>query len=349
MLPCRPSRRVLITVLCLLWLGIASTPALAGGYDDKDLSLRFPAAFSRFASYGDVAGVGGASAGSMWSSSVNPASLAWKPIPGDLHLSLSPQYSGLYFREGTRLDLFSEALTWDAGDYGTFQPGIAQLRSNTRTTRQGLDFGMNMDYGQLQWAKRFGEDWAFGGGFNVSKSETRFDLGPVDISDSSSETYGLRVGALHRLADKWLGGVVFDYAFSPSRTTLYDFMGLGIGNTRIRDTTHQFVLRPGLSWEYQKDSSVYADYQLGSFSNDTGSLLVNRFLWGVDHKLAEGVFVRGGTALDTKGNASWTCGLGIYPTDRFSIDLAYQDNMFPELTPEFGRSRTLTLSLSFTF
>ena len=34
---------------------------------------------------------------------------------------------------------------------------------------------------------------------------------------------------------------------------------------------------------------------------------------------------------------------------QIKIDLAYQDNMFPELEVEFGRSRTLTVSVSLVF
>ena len=138
---------------------------------------------------------------------------------------------------------------------------------------------------------------------------------------------------------------MFDYAFSRDRTTMF----LGPPNPRIKDTTQQFIFRPGLSYEYLPDSTIYADYQFGAFLNDTGRLDVHRFMIGVDHCVAKGFFVRAGVALDTHGNASWTTGLGIYPSDRVSIDLAYQDNMFPELGPDFGRSRTLTISVSVSF
>jgi len=64
--------------------------AYADGLDNKDFSLRFPAALSRFSSYADVAATGGASAGSKWQSSVNPAATAWQSIPGSYHLLLNP-------------------------------------------------------------------------------------------------------------------------------------------------------------------------------------------------------------------------------------------------------------------
>ena len=338
-------------------LVLAAGVARAGEWDDKSLSLRLPAAMSRFATYSDVAGVGGASAGSKWSSSINPASVDWLPIKTDLHMAFSPQYTNLHFARDLSLNVAAEAFTWNVGDLGTFQPSLAQIRSNTGTTRQGLDFQIDMDMVQVQWAKKVSDDWAFGANFSYTKSKSEFDLAPVPgvdlapvpVSDTVSETYGFRFGALNRMADKLLGGVVFDYAFTPSRTTMHDFLGLGIGDTRTTDMGHQFILRPGLSYEYLKDSIVYADYQYGVFRDGTGSLAVNRFYAGVDHSICKWLFVRAGAALDTKGNVAWTTGLGLYPCDRFSIDIAYQNDMFPELKPEFGRSRTLTISVSISF
>lgn len=337
-------------------LALATTAALtaraAGApedFDDKPLSLRLPAALTRFASYADVAAAGGASAASKWSSSMNPASVGWESLPGGARLSLSPQYYNLEFDEGTRFHVTAEALVVDAARLGTFQPSLAQVRSNRKTTRQGLDFRFDMDYVQVQWGKRLSDDTAVGANFNFAKAKSQFDLGQLPVSDSVSETYGFRFGALHRLAERWLAGVVFDYGFTPSRTTLYDFMGLGTGDMHVDDTAHQYVLRPGVSYEYLKESFLYADYQFGTFLDDTGRLVVHRFYLGADHRIVKGLFVRGGAALDTRGNASWTTGLGIYPCDRFSIDMGFQDNMFPELEPDLGRSRGWMISLSISF
>lgn len=339
-----------------LWLALATIGALAAraagapeDFDDKPLSLRLPAALTRFASYADVAAAGGASAASKWSSSVNPASVGWEPLPEGARLALSPQYYNLAFDEGTRLHVMAEALVVDAARLGTFQPSLAQVRSNRKTTRQGLDFRFDMDYVQVQWGKRLSDDTAVGANFNFAKAKSQFDLGQLPVSDSVSETYGFRFGALHQLAERWLAAVVFDCAFAPSRTTLYDFMQLGTGNVHVDDTASQYVLRPGVSYEYLKESFFYADYQFGRFADDTGRLVVHRFYLGADHRIVKGLFVRGGAALDTRGNASWTTGLGIYPCDRFSIDMAFQDNMFPELEPDLGRSRGWTISVSISF
>jgi len=341
----RPVAQLAIVIMALA----AAQASLAEDLDEKSLSLRMPAAMSRFAPYADVAGVGGASAGSKWSSSVNPASVAWQPVPGDLHLSLSPQYSQVHFANDTTLHVAAEALVWDMGEWGTIQPSLAQIRSNRKEILQGPDFRMDLDMVQLQWAKKVNPDWSLGANFNFSKSQTQFDLDPAPVSKTNGETYGLRLGSLNRIAEGLLAGVVFDYAASPSRTTLYDFQGLGIGNTTVRDTGQQFILRPGLSYEYWKDCAVYADYQVGTFRDRSGSLTVNRFYVGAEHSVFKGVYLRGGVALDTSGKAAWTTGFGFSPTERFSVDVAYQDNMFSELGRELGRSRTLTVSVGFSF
>jgi len=325
--------------------------ASADDISEEALSLRLPAALTRFAPYGDVAGIGGASAGSKWSTSVNPASVAWE---GDLRLSVTPQYSNVHFDEHLSLHVAAESVTADLDGFGRIQPSLAQVRSTKSTTRQGLDFRLDMDLVQVQWATKVDDDTAVGANFNFTKARQQYDLGSTAVSDSDSETYGWRFGVLRRLCNdlaggRLLGGLVFDYAFSPSRTTMYDFLNLGIGNQRTKDTVHQFVLRPGVSWEYKKDSAVYADYLFGSFHDDTGRLRVHRFMVGVDHEVIDGLFARGGVTMDTHGNTAWACGVGIYPCDRLSIDLAYQDNMFPELAVEFGRSRTLTVSISLAF
>ena len=108
---------------------LAAGTAVAGEFDDYDFSLRLPAALSRFSSYGDVAGTGGASAASPWSSSANPASAAWLPNPGTLGLSLSPQYSGICFADGTWLHVASESAVVDSRSAGVFQPTLAQVQT----------------------------------------------------------------------------------------------------------------------------------------------------------------------------------------------------------------------------
>jgi opacity protein-like surface antigen len=343
-------RRVLIRVIAL-FISLVSwgNHAYANGFDDKDFSLRFPAALSRFSSYADVAATGGASAGSKWQSSVNPAATGWQSLPGSYHLSLNPQYSAIMFQEGTVLHVISESVTKEFEKFGTLQVSLAQVRSNERAIQAPLPdykFSYDMNYAQAQWGKRFTDDFALGGNFNYSSSEVTNKIGADKYLDSSSDSYGFRVGTLYRIAEKLLGGVVVDYSWSPSKTTTYDIFGLGIGDVRVDDKTKQFTLRAGPSYEYRKDSTVSLDYQYSSLKNDTGQMEVHRMFAGVDHRIIDALFVRGGFALDNHGNTAWTGGLGIYPLKELSIDVGYQYNMFPEIQSEFGRSHLLTISLS---
>jgi hypothetical protein len=333
-----------IVYLSIALLGFGNI-AYADDFDDKDFSLRFPAALSRFSSYADVAATGGASAGSKWQSSVNPASIAWQSLPGTYHLSLNPQYSQIIFQEGTVLHVTSESVTKNFEKFGTFQVSLAQVRSNESDTRQGIKFSYDMDYGQVQWGKRFSDDFALGGNFNYSSSNVINKIDTVKLADSSSDSYGFRVGTLYRIAKNLLGGIVVDYSQSPSKTTVYDIFGSGTGDVQVSDRTTQFTLRAGPSYEYRKDSTVTLDYQYGSFKNDTGKMEVHRIFAGIDHRIIDALFIRGGFALDNEGNKSWTGGLGIYPFKQLSIDVGYQYNMFPEIQSEFGRSQLLTISI----
>lgn len=333
---------MLAGVFCL------SQSVYADSLSNKDFSLRLPAALSRFSTFADVAGVGGASAGSKWQTSVNPASMAWQSLEGAYKLSFNPQYSAIIFEQGTVLNVVSESATKDLGRYGTLQVSLAQVFSNERANRQEVLFGYDMNYLQLQWGKRLSNDLAVGLNLNYASSEVSNKLTTMPLAESSSDTYGFRGGVLYQVVPNLLAGVVIDYAVSLSSTTYYDILGLGIGNQIIHDRTKQFGLRVGPSYEYAKDSTFSLDYSYNSYLNDTGSLDLHRFHLGVEQKVWEGLFVRGGYVLDGYGNSSLTSGLGVYPSKQFSVDLGYQYSMFPEIQPEFGRSHVITVSLSLT-
>jgi hypothetical protein len=352
MLSEKGSKYLMKTITSLIALAGFGNFAYADGFDDKDFSLRFPAALSRFSSYADVAATGGASAGSKWPSSVNPASTAWQSIPGSYHLSLNPQYSAIMFQEGTVLQVMSESVTKEFEKFGTVQVSLAQVRSNDRAMQvqppvDDFKFSYDMNYAQAQWGKRFTDDFALGGNFNYSSSEVTNKIGADKYIDSSSDTYGFRAGALYCLAANLLGGIVVDYSQSPSTTTTYDLWGgLAGGDKVANDTTKQFMVRAGPSYEYRKDSTVNLDYQYSSLKNDKGNMEVHRMFAGIDHRIVDALFVRGGFALDNHGNTSWTGGLGIYPLKELSIDVGYQYDMFPEIRSEFGRSHLVTISIS---
>ena len=53
------------------------------------------------------------------------------------------------------------------------------------------------------------------------------------------------------------------------------------------------------------------------------------------------IYVRAGAFTDANGNTGWSTSGAIYLDHRVLIDLAYQNNNFPEIAREFGSSRIL--------
>jgi hypothetical protein len=305
---------------------------------------------TRFAPYGDVAGYGGASAGSKWSSSVNPTALGWLDIEGKLQTYTSGQYSRVWFKRGTRLDVFAESVLVDLDEWGSFLVAAAQIESNRSEMTSGYDFYLASDQVQLGWAKKFTKDWGLGIALNYSKSVCRNDYGTIPVDQANSDTYTIRLGGTYQITEKLLGGLVLDYGWSEDRTCWYAIPAWGMPEAHERDTTRQFLVRPGVSFEYVKDSFLYLDYQFGTFWNDTGTLNVHRVYTGVEHGLNEWIFARVGTAIDPCASTyAVTCGLGFYPATWFSVDVGYQYDMLPEVVEEFGRSHIFNVSVSFTF
>jgi hypothetical protein len=345
----RGSQHLTAAVAVFIASAYSAQLAFADGSDKSDFSLRFPAALGRFSPYADVAATGGASAGSKWQSSVNPAATAWQDIQGSRHWSFSPQYSQIAFHEGTVLQVLSGSITRASNRWGTSQVTLAHARSNDRAMRAPLPdyrFSYHMDYLQCQWGRRLFEAATLGASVSFAPSEVTTTFGAEPHTRTSSDTYGLRVGALYRAAQNLLAGIVVDYSQSPSATTTQDIFEVGIGGVCVDDRTRQFSVRAGSSYEYRQDSTVNLDYQYGSLENDTGGMDVHRMLAGVDHRIADALFARAGCCLDHHSNMSWTGGLGIYLHRQISTDVGYQYDMFPEIKSEFGTSDLVTVSVS---
>lgn len=87
----------------------------------------------------------------------------------------------------------------------------------------------------------------------------------------------------------------------------------------------------------------------GKFDNRQGSMKSRILFVGIEHQFFPGLFGRAGLAHDSRGFTGKSIGIGISVSMTASIDIAMQKNMFPELQPEFGRSRLLNVSASFAF
>ena len=348
MIPHRRARRAGAVVLMALVLAGSAATAVAGGFEDEQFNHRFNAALSRFATFGDVAGVAGASAGSKWSTSQNPAATDWMSWPEGQHAAVTPQYTWIRFDAGTQMQVAPASVTLDFGEWGRVIGAFARACTNNETDRAGLEFDFDAWVSQVQWAKRIGRG-SVGASIGFTRSRLNYDLADVALVQGDSESYSFRVGGLYEIREKLLAGLVVDYSFTRGRTKTYDVFGLGTGTLRVDDTSHQILVRPGLSYEYMENSLVFLDYQLATFWDHTGNLETHRFFLGVDHKIVEGLYARTGVNMDSYGSFTWGVGIGIYPAEWLSIDVGYQCNPFPELEPDFGKAHAITASISLSF
>ena len=334
----------------LLAITLASTPHLAHGNDfvGEDFSLRLPAALSGFSVYADVAAKGGSSAASKFGSSVNPAAMAWY-FPGTYDYGISGQYSNVAFQEGTHLDFITEAATINAHNFGTIRFSFGNVSSNDRTIRDApLTFTYDLSAGRVDWAKRWGA-WAAGASVSHAASDTSFRTSQTVFADAERSTTIGRLGVQWEPAPHWLAGLVGEYGYAPTHTEYLFPTAFGLVSSDARDISRQFIVRPGLAYEWREHALINFDYQYARFWNGTGSFDVNRFSVGGDLPLARFLFVRAGAVVDLHGDFGWTAGFGFYPRKGVTFDFAYQSDVFPELQREFGHSRTLNASVSVQF
>ncbi len=329
-------------------VGTLSPSARGDDFPGESFSLRLPAALTHFSSYADVAAKGGASAASKWGSSINPAAIAWS-FPKSYDVGISGQYSQIAFDEGTRLNFFTEVATIDAHDFGTFRFAMSEVRANDHASRLArLNFDYDVNFARVDWARRFGEKLGVGAGFSFSQSETTFHDAQFS-SDTAKNTFTGHLGALWQPADRWLAGIVGDYAYGPSDTTTTFRSPFFRAHSESGDVAHQFTLQPGIAYEFRENALVHLDYQFGWFSNDSGAFTEQRVAAGTDIPLARFLYLRAGAAIDWRRNFAWTTGLGFYPRKGLYLDLAYQNDMFPEVQREFGHSHTINASVSWQF
>ena len=332
---------IIVLAGCLL---LAAGQARGRELSAIDFSLRLPAALSKFSPYSDVAGVGGASAGSQYQSSGNPAATDWQPAE-PYGVAISPQYQAIVFGRGPTLHVPAQALTVKLPVGGSIQPAAAEVRSVGST--DGAFTLLDGNYGQLQWGYKFADRLAAGLNVNYTSLGTRAGVGGVTLATGDSQTVDVRGGILGGVADHLLVGFVMDYATSPATTNFFDpTCACSIG---VKDTTRQLLARVGTSYEYAEKSSIYLDYQHGNFQNSTGNFAVNRLFSGIEHQIYSWFYARAGIAYDVGGGVSPTAGLGFYPSANTSIDIGFQNNMFRELTPEYGNSKTFGISVAMTF
>ena len=345
---------------------LAATIALAvqathgDDFVGKDFSLRFSAALGRFEPYADVAAKGGSSAALPFGSSNNPASGVWRfpDNPGadggtdHYRINVSGQYSNVSFSNAAQLHFASDSITFGTAESGIFRIDTGAIKSNERTTlNRPLGFGFELGGGRLNYARKSG-DFSIGATAGYAHSTTTFSSGGIHLVDGEKDIWNFRLGGLWNPGkSNWFLGLVSTYICGPTDTTTLARLPSGQRlPLTTGDTTHQFTVQPGIALHWRHDhyfqGYIHADYQFVNLSNSTGSLTEHRFLAGVDIPVTRWPYLRSGGFTDEKGNAGWTAGLGLYLDRKVLLDLAYQNNNFPEVAQEFGRSQTLNASLS---
>ncbi len=273
-------------------------------YSDKDFGTRMASAFVKFT---EVSSLGGETVANRYSSAINPATVGWYPLPDKLGMLLSPYYSNIKFGNGSDLNLIGESATYDTKTWGAFQPTLGQIVSNSATGKDGLSFDYNVDVAQMQWGKRLG-DLGLGACFNYAHAEIGrkgtvmerlFGQNvPTDVdTHDGADSYRWRFGSLYQPVDKLLLGCIFEYGFQDyrSHTTVTPIPAPAFSQY-LRDdgTQQQFIVRPGISYEYLPMSTVYFDYQYGDYFNTESILKSHEFVAGVDHRLLDWLWVRAG-------------------------------------------------------
>lgn len=330
----RPASRTALATLLSLGLLSAAQADVA----ELDPNLRLTAALARFSSYPDVGGVGGASAGSPFPTSINPASLDWLNTAPHRH-SVSLQRSNIRFSAGEALAVTGLSLSLGSADAGVLQPTFVHIGHNDAQPGDFIQLGGQV--WQLQWGRRLADSLAIGLRVGRTRLDTHFGYGGMPVADARSTNTSVGLGTLWQPAPGWLLGLVAEQARAPSTTTSFD-------GSRD-DVTTQRSLRPGLSWEYAKDSRLYLEQQWLRIAGPAPALALSRTSLGIEQRLGAGVFLRAGLLRDARLGNTRSLGLGVYPTDRVAVDLSYQAELFPELRPELGRARLLAAAVSLSF
>jgi len=349
------TKKVILTLATLaLMPAFQPSSVKADDYDTKPFSLRFQSALTRFSPFSDVAGTGGASVASRFSSSVNPASAAWdikEKEPNSekqlLKTATSPQYSRLSFSNGTEFDVFASSIFSPISDDDTLLGSIAGVDTDHGKTNDGLGFDLALIQSQLAWGHRDSDEWGYGASFNFAESVTNVDYLGTNVAHSSSHVFGTRAGLIYSPCSNLRFGQTLEFSASPGRNTVLDLQsGTEFSD---RDSTYSYLYRSGVTYEYGNEkSAIYADYHGGVFENGEGNLVVNRFPVGIDHSIYKWLYVRGGAIIDALGYVTPSVGFGLYPK-AVSIDVAFQQGYSPELTKDFGSARLYSIALSIPF
>ncbi len=159
--------------------------------------------------------------------------------------------------------------------------------------------------------------------------------------------------------DRWLFGIVADYVFQPTKVGDYRERlrsGLRTPGSFDRQDFNQTLVRVGTAVRYTPESwvpqrragYVRLDYQWGRFANETRELQTSRLYLGGNFPVHAAIDLTAGTVVDDRRNVAWSVGAGVH-SFTWSVDVAYQHDMLPEIATDFGNAHTFVASAAIAF
>ncbi len=341
-----PFNRITKFAMVILLFALLSSLARAQ-QGIPNLDSKISVALSRVEFYGDVVAMGGASIGSPYSSSSNPAALAWLAESSGSRY-LNPQYYQTQFDDGLDLDVYALSV----GDFkfmkGIVSPFYVQAEANSGG-QFGLDFNFTVHSLPISYAQRINNRWAVGSSLVLTQSESDIRLNGLSVQQSESQGTDIDVtlGALMQASDRWLLGAVLQTGSATNRTTQLDPLTFQTVATNLKNSNHG--IRLGLSYDLKEYRRIYADLSHYNFDVNNTKESVTRLHLGLQWPVHQYWILRVGANRDDQRDVVTTAGLGFYPNDQFGLELAYQHNPFPELESIFGDSETWGISGYWTF
>jgi hypothetical protein len=188
-------------------------------------------------------------------------------------------------------------------------------------------------------------------------------LGPDPAHTSSKDgKQGALPATPFPVPDRLLVGVVLDYQYQPTKLGSYAPLPDGVKNTAGAETErvdyHQALVRAGLACRYlyepwgtegrYRTGYLRIDYQWGWQASHESELQVHRIYAGGNFPFTPFLHLQAGATVDDRRNVSWSAGLSfLLPT--LAIEAAYQHDLLPEISHEFGHVETVVLSAGFAF
>ena len=334
------------TKFCILLIVWALCSSLLRGADElmnAPFALRFPAAFTHFSPFADVAAKGGASAASPFGSSSNLAGIAWSFQPQEFDYLASANYDFLTFDSGTELHLSTQTLAFDVAELGVFRWAMIEFQSNRSLIRTApVHYEFELLGTRLDWSKRFG-DFGLGAGLGFTRAETLFSTATVRLADSEKDNWTGRLSIQRQWGQRWLIGATADYGLGRTEVLRESVPGVF---RRSLETSQQWMLQTGLAYLITPKTAAHLDYQYAHLTHEAEELAFHRCAVGTDIPVLSWLILRTGGAVDQWGNLGFSGGLAWLPRRGATVNLAYQNGMFPVLDREFGNAQMFNLSVS---